>query len=208
VSKPFYNTVWTVGSFIFLQSSRPTVLHLDRVPRTGPFILAANHTSPFDAALLIRHTPRYLHFMTMAELLHGNMRWFFRGMNCVPLHRSRRDPAAARAAVEHLHAGRPVGIFPEGRLRPPENSVTAGAPFNPGLLKLSMMTDAPILPAVLYDTRPYLKWHAWLPTRSVRYGLIYGEPFRVTSESEGLATLSAAFQSLHRELTASMPART
>lgn len=201
----FYNTVWLIGSFIFWQSSRPTILHRDRVPRTGPFILAANHIAPFDPALLIRHTPRTVEFFTMDQLLKGSMAWFFRGMLSIPLHRGRVDSTAVRQALASLQNGRVVGIFPEGRIRSTSQSLVSGNPFDPNLLRLARLANVLILPAVVWNTQPYLKWHHWLPLKSVRYGLIYGHPFQTTSdESHDLHHLSTTFTQLHTELTTAM----
>ena len=50
-------------------SSRPLVLHPERARRDGAFILAANHTSPYDVPLLMRHTPRRLDFVNIRRLL-------------------------------------------------------------------------------------------------------------------------------------------
>jgi 1-acyl-sn-glycerol-3-phosphate acyltransferase len=206
VSTWFYNTVLAVGTAIFWQTSSPVVLHKGRVPRTGAFILAANHVSSFDPALLIRHTPRKLNFLTSAELCNGRMGWFFRGMNSIPLDRGRVDGRAVRASVEHLAAGRVVGVFPEGRVRAVEQSAVIGAPFGAGAVKLARLSGVPIVPAVIWNTMPYARWTSWLPTRSVRYGLIYGPPFETGSEEEGTRVLGEAFRELYRELARAMSA--
>ena len=64
----FYRFVVRTGRFPFWVSSRPVVLHAKRAPRNGPFILAANHTSPYDVPLLMRHTPRRLDFVSITEV--------------------------------------------------------------------------------------------------------------------------------------------
>ena len=87
----------------------------ERVPRTGPLIVAANHVSYFDPPVLGCALPRPLHFMAKKELfavpLLGAM---IRLYNAFPVDRGRGDVGAIKRAVEALKAGNAVLLFPEG----------------------------------------------------------------------------------------------
>ncbi len=87
-------------------------------------------------------------------------------MNCTFLDRRRRDPAAARQVVERLRAGRVVALFPEGGFRRPAESVTAGGPFNPGVVRLAHLSGCPVVPAVVLGTAVYARFTSYLPTRA------------------------------------------
>src|SRR5436853_510115 len=97
MSDVFYNVVVFIGRFPLWVSSRPLVLHADRVPRKGGFILASNHNSAYDILILMRHTPRNLDFVSITELFARPLvGWFFHHMNAFPLERSRSDPRTVR----------------------------------------------------------------------------------------------------------------
>ena len=73
MSDAFYRLVRFVGRPVFRVSAAPIVLGTERVPRASgadhgaAFILASTHESPYDVALLIRHTPRLLDFVSIVE---------------------------------------------------------------------------------------------------------------------------------------------
>lgn len=212
MSDRFYKVIHSVGSLIFWASSKPTVLHLDRVPREGPFILAANHHSPYDVPLLMRHTPRLLDFVSITEVFRNPfVAWFYGSMNAFPHDRSKPDSPTVRTILERLRRGRVVAMFPEGGIRHPEDSVTHGGRMRPGVARLAEIANVPILPAVVVSSRSYQGVSAWLPVRAVRYGLIYGEPLSVARDLDNAEAakriegeLKQAFVRLHGELSDAM----
>ena len=162
----FYTGVHFVGSLIFMASSRPVILHVERTDRAGPFILAANHHSPYDVPLLIRHSRRKLDFVSIVEIFkHPFVRWFYGSMNAFAIDRSRADSAGVRTILHRLRNGRAVAMFPEGRIRRPPNSVTEGHPFRPGVARLAIMANVPIVPAVVVNSAAYERTTSWLPIR-------------------------------------------
>src|SRR5437870_5041887 len=115
----FYRIVVLIGRFPFWVSSRPIVLHAERARREGAFILAANHTSPYDIPALMRHAPRRLDFVSITEVFRNPfIAWFYSHMNAFPHERSRGDPKTVRIILDRLSRGRVVAMFPEGRIRP------------------------------------------------------------------------------------------
>src|SRR5438105_14398105 len=115
MSDLFYTLIRTVGRHIFWVNSRPLVLHRQRLGRPGPFIVAANHQSPFDVALLIRHSPRHLDFVSVTEVFAKPfVGWFYGSLNTFPLDRSRPDVPTVRTILDRLNGGRAVAMFPEG----------------------------------------------------------------------------------------------
>lgn len=201
MSDLFYKFVVAVGRHPFVVSSRPVVLHRDRVPRAGPFLLAANHSSPYDVPLLMRHTPRPLDFVSITELFRNPLvAHFFTALNVFPLDRSRPDHSTTKTILNRLAAGRPVAIFPEGRFRPMEQSVLLGRPVRPGTARLARMAGCPILPVAVVNSAAYRRPSAWLPLRRTRYGLAYGEPIVVADDAAGEQALAAAFQALYAEI--------
>jgi 1-acyl-sn-glycerol-3-phosphate acyltransferase len=196
----------------FWHSSRPVVMHADRAARSGGFILAPNHLSPFEVPLAVRHCPRNIDFMSIIELRKRLIaRWFFSLWNTFYLDRSRPDAGAMREAVDRLKRGRVVGMFPEGHIRKWEDSVLNGGSLKPGIAKLAELSDAPVIPCVILDARKYLRAANWARFKRTRYGIIFGEPIRVRRELEKdearqtfLTELSAAYPRLRQELAEEM----
>jgi 1-acyl-sn-glycerol-3-phosphate acyltransferase len=202
----FYHTIVTLGRFPFWVSSRPTLLHQDRVPRTGPFILASNHLAPYDVAVLMRHTGRVLDFVSTTEVMSvplvGSL---YHRMGAYPLDRGRVDVRATRWVLDRLRRGRVVAMFPEGRIRPEPESVVHTGDFRPSLVRLARTANVPILPAAVRGTQAFAHARAWLPTRSVAYGLAFGSPIHVTDdESQAHHQLTTTWRDLYAELARTM----
>jgi 1-acyl-sn-glycerol-3-phosphate acyltransferase len=201
----YYRFVVFIGRHPFWVSSRPVVRHVERVPAEGPFILASSHMSNYDVPILMRHTPRRLDFVSTTELFRRRfVGWFFGHMNAFPLERSRSDPGTVRTILNRLRRGRVVGIFPEGRIRDARESVVYGAPFRRGVGRMAQLAGVPIVPAVVCGGRAYDRPGNWLPLRRVRYGVIYGEPIRVSEEGAGERQLAEAFVRLYAEIRQAM----
>jgi 1-acyl-sn-glycerol-3-phosphate acyltransferase len=202
----FYRFVVRTGRFPFWVSSRPVVLHAKRAPRNGPFILAANHTSPYDVPLLMRHTPRRLDFVSITEVFRNPaVAWFFTCMNAFPLDRSRRDSPTVRTILDRLSRGRVVAMFPEGRIVGEAESVVHGAPFRPGVARIAKLAGVPVVPVVIWGSRAYARFASWLPLKRTRYGVIYGEAIEPHDEEPTERALADAYRALYEELRTLLP---
>lgn len=83
----------------------------------GPYVLAANHLSFIDPVLVTLVAKQNVRYMAVASLFEASHMFdrlisFF---GAIPTPRDRVPIAAVRAALDELAAGRPVGVFPEGR---------------------------------------------------------------------------------------------
>jgi len=98
-------------------SSRVEITGLDRIPETGPVILAANHSSFMDGALLFGFVDRPVSCLVKAEafaLAWGRAgRILIEGAQ-IPVLRGKIDRAPVRLGLDLLEAGGVLGIFPEG----------------------------------------------------------------------------------------------
>ena len=177
MSDLFYRIVRSLGRPVFGVTSRPVVKGLDHVPARGAFILATTHQSPYDVALLIRHTPRLLDFVSITEVFRNPLvGWFYGSMNAFPLERSSPDAPTVRIILDRLSRGRGVAMFPEGRICRVEESAVVTGRIRPGLGRLAKIAGAPVVPCVILDSEAYSKPSNWLPIRKVRYGVVYGRP--------------------------------
>ena len=204
---------------IYWVSTRPVVLHHGRIPRSGGFLLASNHTSFYDSpCLMYVSQPRFLDFITTTEVMARPILGFIgRNMNTIPLDRGRVNGGAVRKVVERLKEGRVVCLFPEAKLAPEEDSVIHGGPHRAGLGRMAALADAPVVPCVVLDSKRCGRPTAWLPLRRTRFAVAYGEPI-VPPPSETKQERQAAqkwveerwreaVQALAVELQAAMPWR-
>ena len=208
-----YALIRGIGTPAFWVSSRPVLLHRDRLPRRGPAILAPTHLSNYDVPCLMASVWRHIDFMSVVEFartpLVGTL---FRGMNCVFLDRGRVDPATVRETLRRLEAGRLVAMFPEGRIRAWPESAVHGKPFKPGVARLAQLSGAPIVPCVVLGTDAYQRPAAWAPLRQVRFGINFGDPLtartdlgEAAAQADLVDRLSRAYGELYRELRAKLP---
>ena len=89
----------------------------DRLPESGPAILAPNHVSFLDSAFLMLHVPRNISFVGKAEYMDSwKTKLLFPMMGMIPIDRSGGDKsqAALDTAEAVLRRGELFGIFPEG----------------------------------------------------------------------------------------------
>lgn len=97
---------------------RPKVLHRERLPTTGAYVLAPSHRSILDAPFLATVTRRRIRYMAKAEL--WKYRWSSRfcfANGGIPVDRGVPDRAALRSAIEAVGDGEPLAVFPEGTRR-------------------------------------------------------------------------------------------
>lgn len=212
MSDAFYNLVWHLGHHAFWVSSSPTVLNAEVTRRAGAYILASNHSSPYDIPLLMRHSARNLDFVSIVEVFRKPLvGWFYGSMNAFPLDRSKPDSPTVRIILDRLAKGRAVAMFPEGGFRKEADSVINGGRMKPGIGRLAQLADVPIIPVVIVGSSLYSRVLAWAPIRRTRYGIHYGQPLEVRKDLEKSEAaqdietrLREAFVRLHRELQSAM----
>jgi 1-acyl-sn-glycerol-3-phosphate acyltransferase len=161
---------WPLRKFYFRIEARG----LEHLPRQGPAILVANHASFLDAGVLGSTLPRKIHFVVLSSMHKmWRFRWFYSGMETIPVSRGAGDHAPIRRSLEVLRAGGVLGIFPEGgrtydgKLRPPRE----------GTALLAKKSGAAVVPAGIqgaYESLP--RGRFWPRPRKIRVAL--GPPLR------------------------------
>jgi 1-acyl-sn-glycerol-3-phosphate acyltransferase len=124
---------------------------LRHLPSHGGAIIAANHLSFLDSALLIGVLPRRTSFIGKAEYLDSwKTRTLFPAIGMIPVDRSggRRSLVALDAAAELLERGELFGIFPEGT-RSRDGLLHRG---RTGAARLALRTGAPLVPVGIVGT--------------------------------------------------------
>jgi len=124
---------------------------LERVPRSGPLIVAFNHASLLDGPLAgtALAPVRRPNFLAKKELFaYPVLSSYLRQTGVIPLDRATGDHSAMRAALEVLERGGTVALSPEGtRVKPGEKR----AP-KLGVSFLASKSGACVLPVRLLGT--------------------------------------------------------
>ncbi|MFB3739421.1 MAG: lysophospholipid acyltransferase family protein [Candidatus Velamenicoccus archaeovorus] len=168
--------VGLVGRLLF----RLRYVGTERIPRTGPAIVAGNHVSALDGIAVALATGERAHrmtrFLAAAEFFaKPQFGWALRSFRQIPLHRGRGDEGALDEAIRTLRSGALAGIFPEGRVNPHPEELQRG---RSGLARLALPTGAPVIPVGIWGTQdrwPREGLHLRRPWRP-RVAVVYGEP--------------------------------
>ena len=129
----------------------PKIINAENIPPSGPVILAGNHTSNFDALLLMSTTKRPISFLGK----HTLPRFFVRYLHVIPVDRTKsRNPEALRLAREVLKEDNIVGIFPEGTIN---RTAELTMPFKMGAVSLAAKNSAPLVPFIITGKYALLK---------------------------------------------------
>lgn len=115
-----------------------------------PYVVAANHPSGLDPALVGAVHGRPVVFLALDELYdkHPLLRVALTGFGAIPIPRGRVPLAALRTALDALASGYTVGVFPEGRRSP----VWGAAPVKPGAAWLAARSGRPLVPIAVHGT--------------------------------------------------------
>ncbi len=169
-----------------LRGGRPTTrwlirrryrVHLhgaDRVPSSGPIVVASNHVGVIDGPLMAIFAPRPVHALTKIEMFHGFLGRFLAAAGQIPLDRFHTDPRAVKIGLQVLREGGAVGVFPEGTRGSGELEL-----FHRGAAYLALVTGATIVPMSVFGTREPGGSSSSLPRRGATIDLVFGRPVAV-----------------------------
>ncbi|WP_051580832.1 lysophospholipid acyltransferase family protein [Pseudonocardia acaciae] len=143
----FYPLTWLLG--------RWRVEGLDRIPRSGPALIVANHISYLDpvyTAVFVhrgRRVPRFLAKHSLWKIpVFGKI---MAGSGQIPVYRESMEAQhSLSAATQALVDGKAVIIYPEGTItRDP-----AGWPMHSrtGVARLALSSEVPVIPMVHWGT--------------------------------------------------------
>jgi 1-acyl-sn-glycerol-3-phosphate acyltransferase len=127
----------------------------ERIPASGPAVLASSHDSLIDPFVLGVATPRVIHYMAKAELWrYPVLRELLEGFGAFPVRRGRSDAAALERGRALLEQGELVGMFPQGTCLPYRHR-----PWRRGAARLAKEAGVPLVPVCLVNTERALRPH-------------------------------------------------
>jgi len=167
-----YFLLKTIIGSIFLCLYKYKVEGLKHLPKTGKCLLAGNHTGMLDTIILQMATRRNLWFITgerafQIPIIKHLLKYF----NVIPLVKP-HGMDALKAAMQKLHEGEAVVIFPEGRL-----SVDGELfKFNKGVAYIARETNTPITPFVICGGFESWKYNKKYPSLFKKITLAFCQP--------------------------------
>jgi 1-acyl-sn-glycerol-3-phosphate acyltransferase len=166
------------------------------IPRQGPALVVANHTSGLDPTLVQASCRRPIVWLMTREFYDlPHLHWFFKWSGMIPIDVAGHDSKAWRESIRALKRGQVVGVFPEGRIER-EGKVM---PFQTGVSLLAIRGGAPIFPVYLDGLQrnvPMLETYL-----SAQYpSVAWGKPIF----TQGRSTARNGLEALTRELQASV----
>jgi 1-acyl-sn-glycerol-3-phosphate acyltransferase len=155
----------TIWAFTFF---RARSISSEKVPQTGPIILAPNHGSFMDHFLLAAFIRRKVQFMAKSQLFQPPAQWVYTHGGVFPLRRGHRDDEAFVTARAILDRGGTVAMYCEGtRSRDGQLSERP----KPGIGKLALESGAAIVPVAIYGSSKVRNWRKGeFPKVTVQYG--------------------------------------
>lgn len=145
-----YRFFWPIVNVIIKLIFNYQVIGANHIPAEGAAVLVANHISMFDPVAIALASKRPIHFMAKAELFdNAFLRWLFTKLHAFPVKRGEADRQAIRTALEVLHGGELLGIFPEGTRNKEEDLL----PIHNGAALLALKTESPLIPIVVKGTK-------------------------------------------------------
>ena len=167
-----YRLAWAGFRLMYRFYFRWRVFNAERVPLTGPVILASNHASFLDPPLVGSGLPRSINYLARESLFRfPGIGALLRSWQAVPVDRDGGGASGLRAILERLLAGGGIILFPEGtrtrdgRLQPARSGI--------GLVVIK--SDAPVIPVRTFGTYAAYGRHLKLP-RPRPVAVKYGRP--------------------------------
>ena len=162
----WYRLVVVVAKPLLRLFTRTERSGAEHIPRTGGFIAAANHVSeldPFVVGEFLLDNGRPPRFLAKRELFRKPpLKWIFEGARQIPVDRKSADASLAlSAAVDALHAGECVLIYPEGSAtRDPELWPMRA---RTGVARLALLSGVPVIPVAQWGPQEILPYRARRP---------------------------------------------
>jgi 1-acyl-sn-glycerol-3-phosphate acyltransferase len=167
-----YELVRVVTSLWAWTGFRARCISSEKVPASGPVILAPNHFSFMDHFLMGAFLRRKMRYMAKSQLFTPPMQWIYTHGGVFPIRRGHRDEEAFKTAFTILERGGCIVMYCEGgRSRTGQLSSSA----KPGIGRLALESGAPVVPVAIYGSQ---KARNWKRLQFPKVTVQYGDPFR------------------------------
>ena len=179
--EPIYVIVRSILVSVLRLLFRWKIDGVEKIPRTGPAIVAQNHMSNFDplcTAYLVDRAGRRPRYLAKASLWKNPvMRVIFSGCGQIPVERGTGNDSPTRAAEDALRKSEVVVVYPEG-------TITTNLDLTPmkgktGVARLTLATGVPVTPVAVWGAQWLIgKGRKWKYRGHRLIMLKIGEPMR------------------------------
>lgn len=97
------------------------VVGKENIPKNGPYIVCANHTSVGDMIVIDAALKPKVHYMAKKEAFKPGVAWILKGLGAFPVDRSGANVSAIKTTIDILDKKKVVGMFPQGTRHKGEN---------------------------------------------------------------------------------------
>jgi 1-acyl-sn-glycerol-3-phosphate acyltransferase len=163
-----YELVRVVTSLYAYTFLRVRAISTEKVPGSGPVILAPNHFSFMDHFLMGCYIRRKVRFMAKSQLFKRPMQFIYTHGGVFPVRRGARDEETFITAENVLARGGAITMYCEGgRSRTGKLATEAKR----GIGRLALETGAPIVPIAIHGSSRIRNWkRLQFPKVTVQYG--------------------------------------
>jgi len=173
-----YEVVRVVLSPLIWLLWRGRAINADKVPDTGPVIIAPNHFSFLDHFFVAAFLRRKVHFMAKSQLFFNPMSFVYRHGGVFPVRRGARDEEAFATSRAVLRRGNTMVMYCEGgRSRTGSVSTEAKA----GIGRIALETGAPVQPVAIFGSQ---KARNWRKLQVPKVTVLYGDPIQFPQVDE------------------------
>ena len=196
---------WSLFRVMYATYFRWRVFNPERVPLTGPVILASNHASFLDPPLVGSGLHRGINYLARESLFrYPGVGWLLRKWNSVPVDRDGGGAAGLKAILDRLLAGGAIILFPEGT-RTKDGSLQ---PARSGIGLTAIKSSAVVVPVRVFGTYEAYGRHIKIPRPhqvSVKYGRpMMFEKLRAEAKTCTKARLKEIYQEVANEIMAAI----
>jgi 1-acyl-sn-glycerol-3-phosphate acyltransferase len=153
---------------------RGEVVGLDNLPRSGAFLMAANHASHLDPPFIGSQVPRQMCFFARKTLWSGRLlSWWLDAVGTIPVDRDGgQDVGALKRVLRALADGKVMILFPEGTRSPDGQLQTP----KPGVGFIVAKTQVPVVPVRIFGSFEAFGKGAKLPKFGTPITIVFGHP--------------------------------
>jgi 1-acyl-sn-glycerol-3-phosphate acyltransferase len=200
-----YRLGWLGFRAMYASYFRWRVFNAERVPTSGPVILASNHASFLDPPLVGSGLHRSINYLARESLFRfPGIGALLRSWQAVPVDRDGGGAAGLKAILDRLLDGGGIILFPEGT----RTSNGELQPARSGIGLVVIKSDAPVVPVRTFGTFEAYGRNVKFP-RPKRVAVKYGPPMnfeklRAEAKHCSKAHLKEIYQEIADEIMAAI----
>jgi len=147
---------------------RVRAIGVEKVPKSGPLLLAPNHFSQMDHFFVGLYLRRKIRFMAKSQLFGPPvLTYIYKHGGVFPIRRGHRDEEAFKTAFAILDQGGMLLVYAEGgRSRSGELGEV-----KPGIGRIALETGVPVVPVAVHGSDTVRRWKRFrFPKVTVQFG--------------------------------------